>query len=72
MTNPHLITPRYLRVNDVRFAGGHFYRPLVGHLTRRVFRRASEAERYAMNVHARWCRLYDAAVLAMVVEGGEG
>jgi hypothetical protein len=71
MINPHQIEPKYKRVNNPRFAGGHYYMPLVGHFTRRSFRRASEAETYAKRVHARWCRLYDAAVVEMMENAGQ-
>jgi hypothetical protein len=63
MINPNLLEPKYKRVNSYQFAGGHKYFPLVHHFTRRNFRRATEAEIYAKRVHARWCRLYAAAVL---------
>jgi hypothetical protein len=71
MTNPHLIQPKYKRVNSYQFAGGHKYFPLLNHFTRRTFRRATEAKEYAERVHARWCRLYDAAVWALPEPTGE-
>lgn len=41
------------------------YRPVVGRIARGVFRTATEAQRRAVEVYARWCRLYDAAILEM-------
>jgi hypothetical protein len=68
LRNPYQITPKRWRENDMRFAGGHYYRVIFGHMmTRRKFRRATEAEAYGARVHARWCRLYDAAIAAAVV-----
>lgn len=64
--NPHQYQPRYIRINDPRFAGGHNYAPVVGFPLRKRFRRASEAESYAKRHYARWCRLYDAALVAMM------
>jgi hypothetical protein len=71
MINPHLITPKYKRVNSFQFAGGHKYFPLLNHFTRRSFRRASEAKEYAERVHARWCRLYLAAVWLEFSKSGQ-
>ena len=41
----------------------------LGHIfeARRKFRRATEAEEYGRRLHARWVRLYDAAVMALAV-----
>ena len=69
MINPHRFEPKYTVRRASRFTVRE-YVPLVGIQTRRFFRRASEALRYAERVHARWCRLYDAAVAATVK--GEG
>ncbi len=66
MLNPHMFEPKFRKWADPRFAGGKMYFPIISRMTRISFKRASEAERYAARVHARWCRLYDAAVLAMV------
>lgn len=41
------------------------YRPVVGRIAHGVFRTATEAQHRAVEVYARWCRLYDAAILAM-------
>jgi hypothetical protein len=65
MMNPHLLEPKYKKFLSPQFAGGKVYAPFVGRPTRAVFRRASVAETYAQRIHARWCRLYDAAILAM-------
>lgn len=71
MTNPHLLTPIYKKQMDPHFAGNKYYlaafRGAQFFLTRRKFRRASEAETYASRIHARWIRLYDAAIVAMSV-----
>ena len=68
MINPHLYEPMYKRVESQRFAGAKHYQPIVAIFTRRTFRRASEAKEYAERVHARWCRLYEAAI---VVDDGQ-
>ena len=66
MFNPHLVEPKYKKWRDPSFASGKIYLPFLHKPTRRVFGRASEAERYAQRIHARWCRLYDAVINAMV------
>ncbi len=64
--NPHLIQPTtYKRVN-MRFAGGKVYHARFSHLiSRRYFKRQSEAEAYGSSLHARWIRLYDLKLAAM-------
>lgn len=68
MVNPRLLTPAYKKILSPHFGGGKFYQPFLGKRTRRAFFRASEAEAYAKRCQARWIRLYDAAIAAMVVE----
>lgn len=68
MDNPRMLEPKYKRWNDPRPFRGHVYYAYVGRLSRKPFIRASEAEAYAKRVWERWCRLYDAAVLAMANE----
>jgi hypothetical protein len=65
MINPYMLEPTYKRVNNPAFSGGKYYRPVVGRPLRRIFRRASEAEKHAKRAHALWCQLYDWAVLAL-------
>ena len=62
MNNPRQFEPKYQRLSSPRLPGEKVYRPTVGRGTRMVFRRATMALAYARRVHARWCRLYDAAV----------
>lgn len=70
MQNPYQIEPKRIRLNDPRFAGGHYYRLLVGRaMTRRQFRRATSAEEYGQRLMARWRRLYDAAIAAQISDG---
>ena len=71
MINPHRYEPKYTVRRTSRYAVRE-YVPLVGIQTRRFFRRASEAQEYAVKVHARWCRLYDAAIAAMMQSVAEG
>jgi len=70
MINPHLLTPDSKRWNNPRFAGGKLYfAVLKGGIivrARRLFKRGAEAEGYASRLKARWIRLYDTAVAAMV------
>ena len=73
MINPHMLQPGYTKQFEPRFAGGKYYRPRVqvsGRIfhTRRIFGRASQAQEYSERVISRWCRLYDAAVVAKVQE----
>jgi len=62
---------KYKRQNYPQFAGGKYYIAVlagdgfVKHAAR-IFKRASEAEAYAIRLRARWMRLYDAAVLLAV------
>ncbi len=70
LINPRQLQPTYKRWNDPRPFRGHCYYAYVGRLSRKPFVRASEAEVYAKRVWKRWCRLYDAAVLAMA--NGDG
>lgn len=65
MINPNRFEPKYKKSLSPRFAGGKMYVPFIGKPLGRQFRRASEAEAYAKRIHARWCRLYNAAVLAL-------
>ena len=72
MRNPYLLDAKVKRWNNPRFAGGKVYMPmLVGDgfakPTRRMFKRASEAEAYAIRARARWMRLYDAEVARLDV-----
>ena len=65
MINPKMLVPRYVKKFSPRFGGGKTYIAFIGKpLGRYPFRRASEALAYAERIHARWCRLYDAAILA--------
>lgn len=71
MRNPYLLDAKYKKWNNPTFAGGKVYMPILSgggwsRACRRVFKRASEAETYAIRVRDRWMRLYDAAVVAMV------
>lgn len=68
MINPRLLRASRVKILEDRFSGKHLYR---GYLGGRVvnhwpFRRASEAQAYTERLLARWIRLYDAAVIAMV------
>lgn len=64
LINPRQFTPAYERVH-FRALGRKVYRPVVGRTAKSiVFKTASLALGYARRVHARWCRLYDAAVVA--------
>jgi len=63
MINPRTLVPTYKKFFWPSFAGGKYYRGLLNHLTRRQFRRASEALAYAERCHKRWLRLYDAALV---------
>ena len=67
MRNPYLLDAKYKNWRDPRFIGGKVYLPLIvgdgyAKAARRVFKRASEAEAYAVRLRDRWLRLYDAAV----------
>ena len=67
LINPHLIKPVRQRIDNPHFSGGKRYYilffPLV---TLRSFRTATEADAYGARVHARWCRLYDAAIASQI------
>lgn len=70
MINPHKLNARHIKQHHPRFAGGKFYLALLSgagyaKTAARIFKRASEAEEYAVRLRDRWVRLYDAAVLAM-------
>ena len=70
MRNPYLLDARYKKQYYPQFAGGKYYVALLSgdgytRLARRIFKRASEAEAYAIRLRGRWMRLYDAAVAAM-------
>ena len=67
MINPYLLDAKYKKWNNPRFAGGKMYMPVLSgdgyaKASRRLFKRASEAEAYAIRLRHRWMRLYDAAV----------
>ena len=71
MRNPYLLDARYKKQYHPQFAGGKYYVALLSgdgyvKLARSIFKRASEAEAYAIRLRGRWMRLYDAAV----VDGG--
>ena len=71
MRNPYLLDAKYKRWRDPRFFGVKYYLAVISgdgyaKASRRIFKRASEAEAYAIRLRARWMRLYDAAVMAMV------
>ena len=71
MINPTLLKTRSVKQNHQMFAGGKYYLALLfgpgyTRATRRVFKRASEAEKYANRAKARWERLYKAAISAMM------
>jgi hypothetical protein len=71
MINPQLLGTKTKRWNDPRFAGGKYYLAVLAgegfvKAAHRIFKRASDAEAYAVRLRLRWMRLYDAAVLAMV------
>lgn len=68
LINPRRLEPKYKRWNDPRPFRGHVYFAYVGRLSRKSWTRASEAEAYAKRIWERWCRLYDAAVLALALE----
>lgn len=60
--NPHIENPTYKRWNHPTFSGGKFYLAVwlpSGMRARRIFKRATEAEKYARKLHATACRLYD-------------
>lgn len=63
MQNPRLLEVGYKK--DKLPFRMKTYRPVVGRIARGVFRTASEAQHRAVEIFARWCRLYDAAVVAM-------
>ena len=62
MINPHLLMPKYGKLFNPKVPGGKFYMAHVGRSTRKIFRTATGALRYANLVIIRWRRLYDAAV----------
>lgn len=64
LTNPH-----QLKVASYRHQLPNHpktYHPFVGRITRfKSFKTATQALEYAMRLQQRWCRLYQAAILAM-------
>ena len=73
LINPRSLRCGYDRLNDRRFPGGKVYRPIVGRHTRKVFKTANDATLYMYRTLARWCRLYDAAImnLSATAEAGQ-
>lgn len=72
MMNPHLLEATYLRVKNPSRAM-KYYRPAFGAKGRYVgcrhaFKTALLAKQHAQAVHARWCRLYDAMITALLGE----
>lgn len=70
MRNPYLLDAKWKKWNKPQFAGGKIYLAVLtgeggAFRARRIFKRASEAEVYAVRLRNRWMRLYDAAVSAM-------
>jgi hypothetical protein len=69
MINPHLLEAKYKRWDIGRWHRQKYLAVLVSpdytRATRREFIRASDAHQYANRVRARWCRLYDAAILSV-------
>lgn len=66
MINPRILKPVVNKVKDPRFPGGKLYVPFLTRRTRTYFKRRTDAETYMAKIVARWCRLYDAAITAMV------
>ena len=62
MINPHLLKPKYGKLYNPKVPGGKLYMAHVGHATRKVFKMATGALRYANRLVIRWRRLYDAGV----------
>jgi len=66
LVNPRLIKPDYDKHVDPRQPGKKVYQAVIGRPSRvGLFKTATYALGYAQRVHARWCRLYDVAVLAL-------
>lgn len=65
-----MINPRKLQVGYAKDRGNPFamkaYFAIVGRPLRKKYRTATEAGTQATKVFARWCRLYDAAILAQM------
>lgn len=69
MINPHKLVAKVKRWNSPEFAGGKVYLPILSgngyaKASRKIFKRASEAQEHANKLLERWMRLYDAAVIA--------
>ena len=69
MDNPYLMRADYVKLTFPW--GGKSYRAQLHRgsqmrVSRRVFKRAAEAQAYAILAKDRWIRLYDAAVAARV------
>jgi hypothetical protein len=68
--NPHLFTAHYARIPNPKAPGGKMYQAaFVNRWLRRFahkkqFRTAAGALAYANKLLPRWCKLYDAAVVA--------
>ncbi len=67
MTNPYLLDAKYKQWIDPRFMGGKVYLALIvgdgyARAARRIFKRASLAEAYAIRLRDRWLSMYDAKV----------
>jgi hypothetical protein len=64
-----LINPRMLEVGYRKEKANPYamkaYRAFVGRPMRKLFRTATDAQNYAARAFGRWCRLYDAALVAM-------
>ena len=71
MINPHLLQPMYKPWRGSRWDHKEYIPVLSGagytRATHRTFKRATEAKDYAIRIQSRWVRLYDAAIVAMVV-----
>lgn len=64
-----MINPRTLEVGYKKDRANPYamkaYRAVVGRPLRKKYRTATEAHAQAARVFVRWCRLYDAAIVAM-------
>ena len=65
-----MINPRQLQVGYAKDRGNPFamkaYFAIVGRPLRKKYRTATEAKTRATQVFSRWCRLYDAAIVAQM------
>jgi hypothetical protein len=73
MINPSKLTPMRKKWFSHQFVGEKFYLAVLSgagyaKACHRIFKRATEAEAYAVRVQARWVRLYEAMIVSMAAE----